>query len=49
VLGQHAWCFFQLLVERGQIDSFGQAIPEENIFLEINQSKTRMACGSHVC
>jgi hypothetical protein len=41
--------FFQLLVEREQIDSFGQAVPEEKIFLEINQSETRMACGSHVC
>jgi hypothetical protein len=30
-------------------DSVGQAVPEENIFLEINQSETRMACGGHVC
>jgi hypothetical protein len=22
---------------------------EEKIFLEINQSETRMACGGHVC
>jgi hypothetical protein len=41
--------FFQLLVERGQIDSFGRVVPEEKIFLEINHSETRMACGSHVC
>ena len=30
-------------------DSFGQAVLEEKIFLEINQSETRMACGSHGC
>jgi hypothetical protein len=29
--------------------SFGKAVSEENIFLEINQLKTRMACGGHVC
>jgi hypothetical protein len=29
--------------------SFGQTVSEEKIFLEINQSKTRMACGGHVC
>jgi hypothetical protein len=29
--------------------SFGQAVSEEKIFLEINQSETRMACGIHVC
>jgi hypothetical protein len=29
-------------------DSFGQAVSEEKIFLEINQSETRMACGVHV-
>jgi hypothetical protein len=29
--------------------SFGKVVSEENIFLEINQSKTRMACGGHVC
>jgi hypothetical protein len=28
--------------------SFGQVVSEE-IFLEINQLKTRMACGGHVC
>ena len=28
-------------------DSFGQAVSE--IFLEINQSETRIACGGHVC
>jgi hypothetical protein len=30
-------------------DSFGQAVSEETIFLEINQSETRIACGGHVC
>jgi hypothetical protein len=29
--------------------SFGQAVSEVKIFLEINQSETRMACGGHVC
>jgi hypothetical protein len=28
---------------------FGQAVSEEKIFLEINLSETRMACGGHVC
>jgi hypothetical protein len=30
-------------------DSFGQAVSEEKIFLEINQSETRMTCVGHVC
>ena len=30
-------------------DSFGQAVSEETIFLEINQSETRITCGGHVC
>jgi hypothetical protein len=30
-------------------DSFGKAVLEETIFLEINQSATRIVCGSHVC
>jgi hypothetical protein len=30
-------------------DPFGQAVSEETIFLEINQSETRIACGDHVC
>jgi hypothetical protein len=29
--------------------SFGQAVSEEKIFLEIDQSETRTACGGHVC
>ena len=29
--------------------SFGQAVSEEKIFLEINQSETRIACGGHDC
>ena len=37
---------------RIQISIFKQVIfllAEENIFLEINQSETRIACGGHVC
>jgi hypothetical protein len=30
-------------------DSFGQAVSEKKIVLEINQSETRIACGDHVC
>ena len=30
-------------------NSFGQAVSEQMIFLEINQSETRIACGGHVC
>jgi hypothetical protein len=30
-------------------DSFCQALSEEKIFLENNQSETRMDCGGHVC
>jgi hypothetical protein len=29
--------------------SFGQAVSEEKILLEIDQSETRIACGGHVC
>ena len=29
-------------------DSIGPAVSEETIFLEINQSETRIACGGHV-
>jgi hypothetical protein len=28
-------------------DSFGKAVSEKNIFLEINQSETRIACGGY--
>jgi hypothetical protein len=31
------------------VGSFGKAVSEENIFLEINHSETRIACDSHVC
>ena len=31
-----------------KFDSFGQAVSEEKIFLEINQSETRKACGGYV-
>jgi hypothetical protein len=27
----------------------GKVVSEEKIFLEIHQSETRIACGSHVC
>jgi hypothetical protein len=30
-------------------DSFGKAVLKETIFLEINQSETRIICGGHVC
>jgi hypothetical protein len=30
-------------------DSFDQAVSEENIFLEIKQSETIIACGGHIC
>jgi hypothetical protein len=30
-------------------DSFGKVDSEKKIFLEINQSETRIAFGSHVC
>jgi hypothetical protein len=36
-------CFLQ------SFDSFGKAVSEKKIFLEINQSKTKNACGGHVC
>jgi hypothetical protein len=31
------------------LDSFGKAVLEKMIFLEINQSETRIVCGGHVC
>jgi hypothetical protein len=31
-----------------KFDSIGQAVSEEKIFLEINKSETRIACGGHV-
>jgi hypothetical protein len=30
-------------------DSFGKAASEKKIFLEINQSETRIVCCGHVC
>ena len=36
-------CFLQ------NFNSFRKVVSEEKIFLEINQSETRMACGGHVC
>jgi hypothetical protein len=32
-----------------RFDSFGKAVSEKKIFLEINQSETRIAFGDHVC
>jgi hypothetical protein len=32
-----------------KFDSFGKAVSEKNIILEINQSETKIACGGHVC
>jgi hypothetical protein len=29
--------------------SFEKVVSDEKIFLEINQSETRIACGGHVC
>jgi hypothetical protein len=29
--------------------SFGKVVSEENIFIKINQSETKIACGGHVC
>jgi hypothetical protein len=29
--------------------SFGEAVSQEKIFLEIHQSETRIVCGGHVC
>jgi hypothetical protein len=42
---------FELLPSLGirRLSSFNFAVSEEKIFLEINQSETRMACGGHVC
>jgi hypothetical protein len=34
--------FYQISVHLG-------VVSEEKIFLEINQSETRMACGGHAC
>jgi hypothetical protein len=30
-------------------DLFGKAVSEKNIYLEINQSETKIACGGHAC
>jgi hypothetical protein len=36
--------------ERSSIKTaFGKAVSEKKIFLEINQSETRIASGGHVC
>jgi hypothetical protein len=39
----------QNLVFLPSIGSFGQAVSEEKIVLEIDQSERRIACGGHVC
>ena len=44
--------FFQRTFHRcflPSFGSFGRVVSEEKIFLEINQSETRIACGGHVC
>ena len=41
--GPSIWCFLP------SFGSFGQAVSEEKIFLEIDQSETRISCGGHVC
>ena len=45
---QYLWMTFQGCF-LPSFDSFGQAVSEKKIFLEINQSETRIACGGHVC
>jgi hypothetical protein len=53
----HQYIFFSLNISNisasfaaiPSFDSFGQAVSEEKIFLEINRSETRIACGGHVC
>jgi hypothetical protein len=47
VSSETAWTFQGCLLP--SFDSFGQAVLEEKIFLEINQSETRIVCGGHVC
>jgi hypothetical protein len=32
-----------------QFHSFGEAVLEEKLCVDIDQSKTRIACGDHVC
>jgi hypothetical protein len=32
-----------------RVDTFGELVSEQKIILEINQPKTRIACGGHVC
>jgi len=32
-----------------KITAYGYSVSEVNIFLEINQSAIRIACGGHVC
>jgi hypothetical protein len=43
------WLISKNLLFLPSFGSFGQAVSEEKIFLEINQSETRMACSGHVC
>jgi hypothetical protein len=41
------WANF--LIFSSSFGSFGQAVSEENISLDIDQSETRIAYGGHIC
>jgi hypothetical protein len=41
--------FHQHMLYKSNIGSFSYSVSEEKIFLEINHSETRIACGGHVC
>jgi hypothetical protein len=38
-----------MIVNKVYIYITSNTVSEEKIFLEINQSETRIACGGHVC
>jgi hypothetical protein len=46
LIGRFKKFFFS---ETSSFGSYGQAVSEEKVFLEIIQSKTSIAYGSHVC
>jgi hypothetical protein len=41
------WTFHRCFLP--SVGLFDRAVSEENIFLEINQSETTIACGGHAC